>query len=445
VAQNENKENYFILHRKINSLDLWLVNASNEEKCLMLARINKNEDSNINCANISNKGNLLAYSDSDNTCLFRYNFQENTLKKVKTFKNISARFLYFSTDESKLILVNQINSKIMIYNINSQTFFDIDFNLDKSDAILACDYFSKINSKEEISNENQNLKEEKISKNSSSAVKITTSKKDSLIKSEGNLTNPSLVNSEYICFSTVNKNILFLNLDEKNNFVNENMPNPDTLVTQIKFRDEKNLILTCEDNKFYLVNYEVFVSLHQKTYEKIVDVNFKFNEWTQRNISNLPINYKKWYNRIMGISVNETLQKNLIIFYTDYNYILVDLDKEVPKYSQIEKIKEERNRNSEWTKSLKDYHKKIFDRNYYNIDKEAGDFNEFKDLGTNEKERHESNDNFKIVSRFSSILYLNLFENPYDNDKSLLIVVENDWNKVTKNFREAVAKPNYAN
>jgi hypothetical protein len=433
------------LHRKINSLDLWLVNASNEEKCLMLARINKNEDSNINCANISNKGNLLAYSDSDNTCLFRYNFQENTLKKVKTFKKISARFLYFSADESRLIIVNQINSKIMIYNINSQTFFDIDFNLDKYDVILACDYFSKINSKEEISNETQNVKEEKTPKKSSSAIKIATSKKDSLLKSEGNSTNPSLVNSEYICFSTVNKNILFFNLDEKNNFVNENMPNPDNMITQIKFRDEKNLILTCEDNKFYLVNYEVFVSLQQKTYEKIVDVNFKFNEWTQRNISNLPINYKKWYNRIMGISVNETLQKNLIIFYTDYNYILVDLDKEVPKYSQIEKIKEERNRNSEWTKSLKDYHKKIFDRNYYNIDKEAGDFNELKDLGKNEKERHGSNDNFKIVSRFSSILYLNLFENPYDNDKSLLIVVENDWNKVTKNFREAVAKPNYAN
>ena len=118
VAQSENKENYFILHRKINSLDLWLVNANNEEKCLMLARINKNEDSNINCANISSKGNLIAYSDADNTCLFTYNYKENSLKKLKTFKNISSRFIYFSPDESKLILVNQINSKIMIYNIN---------------------------------------------------------------------------------------------------------------------------------------------------------------------------------------------------------------------------------------------------------------------------------------------------------------------------------------
>ncbi len=131
VAQSENKENFFILHRKINSLEIWLVNANNEEKCLMLARINKNEDSNINCANISSKGSLIAYSDADNTCLFRYIYAENSLKKLKTFKNISARFIYFSKDESKLIIVNQNSSKIMIYNINSQTFFEIDFYLEK--------------------------------------------------------------------------------------------------------------------------------------------------------------------------------------------------------------------------------------------------------------------------------------------------------------------------
>lgn len=409
----------------------------------MLARINKNEESNINCANISSKGNYIAYSDADNTCLFQYDFQANTLKKLKTIKNISAKFIYFSHDENKLILVNQIKSKIIIYNINYQTFFDIDFDLDKCDIILACDYFSQIHQKEQISNEDLNINNERTPKKANSAIKNTSSKKDSLLKSNGNKANSSTLDKEYICFSTVNKKIVFINLDEKNNLVNDNMPNPDSLVTQVKFRDDKSIILTCEDNKFYLVNFEVFISLENKTFEKIVDVSFKFNEWTEKNINNFPINYKKWYNKIMGVSVNENLEKNLIIFYTDYNYILVDLGKEVPKYSIVEKIKEEKNRNSDWTKSLKDYHKKIFDRNYKNIAKEAGDYKEFKNIDAFEKD--ENNDNFKIVSRFSSILYLNLFENPYDNDRSLLFVVENDWNKLTKNFREAVAKPNYAN
>lgn len=412
----------------------------------MLARINKNEDSNINCANISSKGNFIAYSDADNTCLFRYNHQENTLKKLKTLKNISARFIYFSPDETRLIIVNQINSKIMIYNISSQTFLDIDFYLDKSDVILACDYYAKTNKKEENHSENKNLKQDKTPKKSSSALKNSSIKKDTLLNSVTSTSNSSSANlSEFLCFSTVNRNIFFINLDEKNNFVNENMPNPDNLVTQIKFKDDKSLILACEDNKFYVVNYDVFVGLQQKTYDKIVDVSFKFNPWTEKNISNFPVNYKKWYNKIMGISVNESLHNNLLILYTDYNYILVDLEREVPKYSLVEKIKEEKNRNSDWTKSLKDYHKKIFDRNYKNIEKEAGDYKEFKNSESNEKERDECNDNFKIVSRFSSILYLNLFENPYDNNKSLMFVVENDWNKITKNFREAVAKSNYAN
>jgi len=413
---------------------LWLVNANNEEKCILLARINKNEDSNINCANISSKGNFLAYSDADNTCLFKYNLQENTLKKLKTFKNTSARFLYFSGDEQKLIIVNQINSKIMIYNISNQTFLNIDFYLEKFDIILACDYFYKIVDKKE-----PKIEEKSININSSSK-KNSTSKK-ALLKEN----NPSFKekSKEYLCFSTVNKNIYFFNLEENNNFVNGNVPNPDCLVTQIKFRDDKILIIGCEDNKFYIINYEIYCGLQKDTYDKIVDVNFKFDDWTEKNLSQFPINYKKWYNKIMGICVNQDFGKNLILLYTDYNYIFVNLDKELPKLSLVEKIKEEKMRHSDWNKSLKIYHKNIFDINYKNIHNDKGDYKEFQNYENNNNK--EANDNFKIVSRFSSILYLNLFQNPYDENKTLLFVVENDWNKITKNFREAVAKSNYAN
>jgi len=315
--------------------------------------------------------------------------------------------------------------------------------MDKTDSILACDYFCKpISSQLEKDIKYPSLNEKTPNKNSS-AHKNSTSKKDVLYTSNGNANKSDQnINAEFICFSTINKNIYFLNLDEKNNFVNENIPNPNSLITQIKFKDEKNIILVSEDNKFYLINFEIYTGLKRDSYDKIVDVNFKFSEWTQKNISNFPINYKKWYNKIMGVSFNN-FQKNLIILYTDYNYIIIDLEKEIPKYSLIEKIKEEKYRNVDWTKSLKDYHKKIYERNYKNIEKDLGDYKEFD--GNIDDFEKDKNDNFKIVSRFSSILYMNVFENPYSSDKSLLFVVENDWNKITKNFREAVTKSNYAN
>jgi hypothetical protein len=47
------------------------------------------------------------------------------------------------------------------------------------------------------------------------------------------------------------------------------------------------------------------------------------------------------------------------------------------------------------------------------------------------------NDNFKIVSRFNSIMLMELVGD------GLLLVIENDWNKIVKSFVGGVVRANY--
>ena len=47
------------------------------------------------------------------------------------------------------------------------------------------------------------------------------------------------------------------------------------------------------------------------------------------------------------------------------------------------------------------------------------------------------NDNFKIVSKFNSIMLMDMI------NENTMLVVENDWNKIVKTFPGGVIKPNY--
>ena len=51
------------------------------------------------------------------------------------------------------------------------------------------------------------------------------------------------------------------------------------------------------------------------------------------------------------------------------------------------------------------------------------------------------NDNFKITSKFSSILFMDYLLS--QKDSRILLVVENDWNKILKEFPDTIAKFNY--
>ena len=141
----------------------------------------------------------------------------------------------------------------------------------------------------------------------------------------------------------------------------------------------------------------------------------------------------KWYNKIYGIATQNNKEKFLL--YTDYNYINIDLKQEIPSQSKIVLDKDEKSRNADWNKRLKNYHKAIFNQNYKNVGRDVVEqvFGEEK----NEEVSNSQSKNFKITNRFSSILFMDYI------DTDTLLVVENDWNKILKRFPESVYKPSY--
>jgi hypothetical protein len=122
------------------------------------------------------------------------------------------------------------------------------------------------------------------------------------------------------------------------------------------------------------------------------------------------------------------------VIYTDYNYIPIDLSQEIPLNSIIEKNKAEKSRNADWLKRLKDYHKNLFNNNY----KSLGETFKEEIFKNDDHEQVSDNNNFKIVNRFSSILYMNYI------DEDILLVIENDWNKILKSFPDSIVKHSYA-
>jgi hypothetical protein len=369
-------QNMFILHRKLDKLNLWRFNDSNIDKALLLAEINKKNDSNIISANISNKSNYFAYSDADNCVIFSYDYENNEVKKIKTLKNLSCKFLYFTKDEKQLICLDNANRKLNIYDIKKEIIETISISsMSTSEIILSCDYFE--NDKEKL-----------------------------------------------LSFSTLNKKIYLINL--KKGIVECALPHPDNYITQNRFINNKTLLSVGEDNKFLLI-----------------DINsHKFNDWTNKNINNFPKNYLRWYNKVMGVA-HQSGDLDSFILYTDYNYIKVDLKKEIPDNSTIFRDKGEKTRNAEWGKKVREFHKGIFNEHYKNMKNTETEIEIFKEEskenGTNKL--NFENDNFKITSRFSSILFMDYLSS--DANGKVLLVIENDWNKILKEFPETVAKYNY--
>jgi len=128
------------------------------------------------------------------------------------------------------------------------------------------------------------------------------------------------------------------------------------------------------------------------------------------------------------------------LLYTDYNYIPINLSTPIPENSFIERIKEERNKNSSFLKKIKDFHKKIYQTTYkYNpyLGNSCDEFIEEIIIKQDESQ------NFRIISRFSSILYMKYFQ--YNCYESSLLVIENDWTKILKDLPKPVYKYSYGN
>ena len=225
--------------------------------------------------------------------------------------------------------------------------------------------------------------------------------------------------SNAIAYSTLSKQVYYIDtVKEEINSV----PHPDCFISKIKFNTKNNtLILIDEYNLIYIVDIPTM----------------KFTQWTTDRIekTDFPINYVKWYNKIYGITI---ISKDVFLLYTDYNYIKVDLTKQLPKESLIEKNKMDKYVKSDWEKIIKEFHQKIFDEEYKG--KEYSKIRNDMFSSTSNKKVPDislDNDNFKIVSKFNSIMLMDMI------NENTMLVVENDWNKIVKTFPGGVIKPNY--
>ncbi len=101
----------------------------------------------------------------------------------------------------------------------------------------------------------------------------------------------------------------------------------------------------------------------------------------------------------------------------------------------IEKNKVEKQRHANWEKRIGQFHSTLLEEHYktYKLDIE----NMKNEQTVSNNQNIFENNNFKIINRFSSILYMKYIR------ENVLLVIENDWNKIIKSFPTAVSHLKY--
>ena len=400
---------FFILHQKADYVDLWNVNMSNQINTFV-AKIykSKNIEGNIICSNLSFDGKIIAISYDKITIIFNYDFGTNEIKKIGTIK-IQANYLFIN-NKYQIILMSQKENKLFLYDLIPN---------------------------KESNNNKYTIKENKsiiLPKNSNINIENILN-----VKNDSN-NNQLILAAQYsekeniIIYSTLSKQLYLLDI---NNSSYESLPHPDKYITKISFNKDNTKIITIDEN-----NLIYFINLNNK----------KFDQWTNDRIKNedYPLNYIKWYNRIFGICV---ISSNKYILYTDYNYISLDLNLEMPKQCIIEKNKMDKYIYSNYEKLVKEYHRILFEKEYRPSNPLVQENKSIflpTEVDRNKNLYNLENNNLKITSRFNSIMYMNLISfieddnNIDDKEKDkYLLVIENDWNNIVKSFPGALVRNKY--
>ena len=395
---------FFILHQKLDYVDLWNVNMNNQINTFV-AKIYKSKriEGNIISSNISFDAKFIVISYEKVIVIFNYDYESNEIKKIGTLKH-QANFIYINS-QYQIIFLSQKENKLYIYDIKKNE--DNKYTLNENANILLP--------------KNTNIDIDQI-------LNI-----NNLNKSDVN-TNQLILTSEYnektnsLIYSTLNKQLYSINLNDRSY---ESLPHPDKYITKISFSSDNNKIILIDEN-----NYIYLINVNSK----------KFDDWTNNRIKNedYPLNYIKWYNKIFGIC---PLDPNRYIFFTDYNYILLDINKEIPPTCIIEKNKMDKYIYSDYEKLIKEYHRILFEEEYRPINTERKENkNMFLPMEVEKKFFNLENDNFKITSRFNSIMLMKKIWNTDDNgenNEQYILVVENDWNNIIKSFPGALVKHKY--
>ena len=399
---------FFILHQKSDYVDLWNVNMNNQINTFV-AKIykSKNVEGNIICSNISFDSKIIAISYDKVTIIFNYDFDSNEIKKVGSIK-YQANYIFINK-KYQILLLSQKENKLLIYELieNQENTNNNKYNIAEKQSILLpknidlnmvniLDIQSHINSCQFILCAQYNEKE------------------------------------NIIVYSTLNKQLYLIDINKSSY---ESLPHPDKYITKISFNTDSSKIITIDEN-----NLIYLVDLKTK----------KFDEWTNERIKkeDYPINYIKWYNRIFGVCV---LGLNRFILYTDYNYILLDLTYEIPNQCIIEKNKMDKYIYSNYEKLVKEYHRILFEKEYRPTNPLVQENKSMflpTEINRDKKLYNLENNNFKITSRFNSIMFMDVIsfieENSDEKDKNkYLLVIENDWNNIIKSFPGALVRQKY--
>ena len=403
---------FFILHQKSDYVDLWNVNMNNQINTFV-AKIYKSKkiEGNIICSNLSFDAKIIAISYDKITVVFSYDFDSNEIKKIGTIK-YQANFIFIN-NKYQIILLSQNENKLFVFDL--------------------------IKNEENKGNSNKkyNIIENKfivLPKNTNINIDNILEMKSDSYKNQLILCSQFKEEKNIIAYSTLNKQLYLIDI---NNSTYESLPHPDKYITKISFSLDNSKIITIdENNKIYLID------LNTK----------KFDQWTNDRIKkeDYPLNYIKWYNRIFGIC---ELGTDRYILYTDYNYILLDLTLEIPNQCIIEKNKMDKYIYSNYEKLIKEYHRILFEKEYRPgnpLVQENKSIFLSTEVNRDKNLYNLQNNNFKITSRFNSIMYMNLISfideenNIDDKDKNkYLLVIENDWNNIIKSFPGALVRHKY--
>ena len=402
VTEPNKDKIFFILHQKLDYVDLWNVNMNNQINTFV-AKIykSKNVEGNIISSNISFDAKIIAISYDKIIVVFKYDLNLNEIKKIGKIKH-QANYIYINT-KYQIIFLSQKENKFFIYDLTEK----------------------EKNNKYEIT-ENKNIQLPKNNDiNISHILNINNDSKNQLIlNSNYNEKNNMLI------YSTLSKQLYSIDL---NGNLYESLPHPDKYITKISFStDNKTIILIDENNYIYLIDI----------------ATKKFDNWTNKRIKNedYPLNYIKWYNKIFGIC---PLEPNKYILYTDYNYIIFDTQKEIPPQCIIEKNKMDKYIYSDFERLIKEYHRILFEEEYRpNNPLVKENKSIFLPVEINKEKNYFNlqNNNFKITSRFNSIMLMKKISKEEGNNEEkdkYLLVIENDWNNIVKSFPGALVKYNY--
>ena len=402
VTEPNKDKIFFILHQKLDYVDLWNVNMNNQINTFV-AKIykSKNVEGNIISSNISFDAKIIAISYDKIIVVFKYDLNLNEIKKIGKIKH-QANYIYINT-KYQIIFLSQKENKLFIYDLNEK----------------------EENNKYELT-ENKNIQLPKNNEiNISHILNINNDSKNQLIlNSNFNEKNNMLI------YSTLSKQLYSIDLNDN---LYESLPHPDKYITKISFStDNKTIILIDENNYIYLIDI----------------ATKKFDNWTNKRIKNedYPLNYIKWYNKIFGIC---PLEPNKYILYTDYNYIIFDTQKEIPPQCIIEKNKMDKYIYSDFERLIKEYHRILFEEEYRpNNPLVKENKSIFLPVEINREKNYFNlqNNNFKITSRFNSIMLMKMISKEEGNNEEkdkYLLVIENDWNNIVKSFPGALVKYNY--